>query len=88
MPASPELLFSLPPLLLLMSFSFLLWLLDVVELFEGSPSPLNVFAFGARQEGNSHVTPVNVLRWKPDLVHFLHGLPVRSRARRPALIAP
>ena len=86
MPISPELLFSLPPLLLLLLA--LLWLFEVVELFEGSPSPSSIFVFGARQEGISQVTPVNVLRRKPDLAHFLHGLPDLSRARSPALIAP
>lgn len=86
MPTSPGLLFSLPPLLLLMSA--LLWLLEVVELFEGSQSPSVVFVVGARQEGISQTTPVKVLRWKPDLAHLLHGLPVLSRARSPALIAP
>lgn len=58
MPISPTLLFSLPPLLLLLSA--LLWLFDVVELFKG-PSPLSAFVFGARQEGISQVTPVKVL---------------------------
>lgn len=86
MPTSPALLFSLPPLLLLLSA--LLWLLEVVELLRASSSPSRVFVFGARQDGNSQVTPVKVLRRKPDLAHFLHGLPVLSRARSPALIAP
>ena len=85
-PISPEVLFSLPPLLLLLSA--LLWLFEVVEPFEGSPSPSSIFVFGARQEGISQVTPVNVLRRNPDLVHFLQGLPVLSRARSPALMAP
>lgn len=33
-------------------------------------------------------TPVKVLSWKLPLVHLRQGLPLRSRARRPALIAP
>lgn len=35
-----------------------------------------------------HCTPVKVLSWKLPLVHLRQGLPLRSRARRPALIAP
>lgn len=43
---------------------------------------------GAVQRLISHSTPVNVLIWKPPLFHLRQGLPVRSRARRPALMAP
>lgn len=44
--------------------------------------------FGARHAGTSQVTPVKLLSWKPLRSHFLHGLPDRSSARRPALMAP
>ena len=43
---------------------------------------------GAVQRGSSHTTPVKLLRVNPPLVHFRQGLPDRSRARRPALMAP
>lgn len=43
---------------------------------------------GAVQRGISHWTPVNVLSVKPPLAHFRHGLPDRSKARSPALMAP
>lgn len=43
---------------------------------------------GAVHREISQWTPVKVLSWKPPLVHFRHGLPERSRARRPALMAP
>lgn len=86
MPLSPGLLFSLPSLLLLLLA--LLGLSEFPELFETSPSASMTFVFGARHVGNSQTTPVKVFRWKPDFAHFLHGLPVLSRARSPALIAP
>lgn len=43
---------------------------------------------GAVHRGISQTTPVKVLRRKPPLAHLRHGLPERSRARRPALMAP
>lgn len=86
MPLSPALLFSLPSLLLLLLA--LLGLSEFAELFEMSPSASIAFVFGARHAGSSQTTPVKVLRRKPDFAHFLHGLPVLSRARSPALIAP
>lgn len=43
---------------------------------------------GARQLGTSQATPVKLRIWKPFRSHFRHGLPLRSRARKPALIAP
>lgn len=87
-PISPGLLLSLPPLLLLLLLLALLGVSEFGELFGTSPSPSMAFVFGARHDGSSQTTPVNVFRWKPDLVHFLQGLPVLSRARSPALIAP
>lgn len=76
-------LLSLPILLLLFS---LLWLLGV-------PCPLSAsepkaFGVGAFQDGISQILPVNDLTRNPVFSHFRHGLPVRSRARSPALIAP
>lgn len=47
----------------------------------------NVFG-GAVQRGISQTTPVKLLSRKEPLAHFRQGLPDRSRARRPALIAP
>ncbi len=43
---------------------------------------------GAFQEGIPHIMPVNDLSWMPLRSQRRHGLPVRSSARRPALIAP
>jgi hypothetical protein len=43
---------------------------------------------GAVHRGISHTTPVNVLSVKPPLFHLRQGLPDRSSARRPALMAP
>lgn len=53
-----------------------------------SPSASTFRGLGALHEGTSQITPVKVFTEKPDLVHFLQGVPVRSRARSPALIAP
>ena len=79
-------LLSLPTWLLLL-FS-LLWLLDVGRLPLPGLSPDPKLFGGARQVGSSQVTPVNVLSRKPFFSHFLHGFPVRSSARSPALMAP
>jgi hypothetical protein len=44
---------------------------------------------GAFHEGTSHTTPVKLRRVKPFFSHLRHlNFPVRSRARRPALMAP
>lgn len=43
---------------------------------------------GAVQRGISQTTPVKLLSLKPPLAHLRQGLPDRSRARRPALMAP
>lgn len=76
------------PTLLLLLFS-LLWLFDVGGLgWLASPFAPIFLDFGARHEGTCHVTPVKVLIVKPVLFHFRHGVPVRSRARSPAFIAP
>ena len=51
-------------------------------------SPRTGMCFGRRQEGTPHWTPVKLFRVKLCLIHFLHGFPLRSRARNPAFIAP
>lgn len=43
---------------------------------------------GAVHRGISQTTPVKLLSLKPPLAHLRQGLPERSRARRPALMAP
>jgi hypothetical protein len=61
---------------------------EAPEAEESCASPLMVTLGGAFQRGISQTVPVKVLIEKPPFAHFLHGLPVRSRARRPALMAP
>jgi len=53
-------------------------------------SPLNVelARSGADQEPRDHDMPVKDLSWKPLRSHLRQGLPERSRARRPAFMAP
>lgn len=43
---------------------------------------------GAVHRGTSQTVPVKLLSVNPPFVHLRHGLPERSRARRPALMAP
>lgn len=43
---------------------------------------------GAVHRGISHTVPVKLLSLKPPFAHFRQGLPERSRARRPAFMAP
>lgn len=43
---------------------------------------------GAPQVGIDHCTPVKDFKLKVAFSHRLHGFPVRSKARRPALMAP
>jgi len=40
------------------------------------------------QDGISQMTPVKLFRWNGLRIHFRQGLPDRSSARKPALIAP
>lgn len=88
---SPELLFSLgtplAPLLVLLSFSAVSRAASLV-----SPSPLfssSTFGgLGARQLGSCQRIPVKLFNWNGLRSHLRHGAPVRSSARRPALIAP
>ncbi len=84
-----------PPLLL---FSLLSWLLP--SLFslllpsaeagvDSSAVSSSGLGFGgAVQRRISQLTPVKLFREKPPRVHFRQGLPDRSSARSPALIAP
>lgn len=78
------------PLLL---FSLSIWLLSLFSLLlspEAEPSefPWMVTFGGAVQRGISQVTPVKLFNLKLPFCHLRQGLPVRSRARRPALMAP
>lgn len=56
--------------------------------FLSSPFVFKIVVFGARHNGSCHVTPVKLLTLKPLRSHLRHGFPVRSSARKPALIAP
>ena len=47
-----------------------------------------VVVLGARHDGSCHATPVKLLTLNPVRSHLRQGLPERSRARRPALMAP
>lgn len=87
---SPRLLFSLgtvlPVWLALLSLSPF-----SVTTTPSLASPLGMSVFrglGARQVGTSHMMPVKLFNWKDLRCHLRHGAPVRSRARRPALMAP
>ena len=51
-------------------------------------SPFCSWDFGVRQEGSSQTTPVKLFNWNDFRSHLRQGLPERSRARKPALIAP
>lgn len=74
-------LLSLPMLLLLFS---LLWLFEVAV----SLSEPNARIVGVFHDDISQALPVKDLMRNPVFSHRLHCLPVRSRARSPALIAP
>lgn len=82
---SPELLFSLgtplAPWLVLLSFSAASRTVSLV-----SPSTLG--GLGVRQLGSCQRIPVKLFNWNGFRCHLRHGAPVRSSARRPALIAP
>lgn len=51
-------------------------------------SPENESRVGAFHDGIAHIVPVNDLSWNGLRSHRRHGLPVRSSARSPALMAP
>lgn len=85
---SPRLLFSLgaalPVWLALLSLS-------PFSTIPSLASPLGLSDFcglGARQVGSSQTTPVKLFNWNGLRSHRRHGVPLRSRARRPALMAP
>lgn len=85
-----EMLLSLPDMLLA-SFPFSLFslLLPSAEgAAESSVPDSGTVRGGAVHRGISQATPVKLLSLKPPLAHFRQGLPERSRARRPALMAP
>lgn len=79
------------PLLL---FSLSTWLLSLFSLLlssdvEPSAGLFSTVIFGgAFHRGISQTTPVKLLTLKLSFCHLRHGLPDRSRARRPALMAP
>lgn len=79
------LLFSLGTALL--SLIFAVSLVPVVSLLT-SPFSSKVIFLGARHVGTVQLMPVKLLSWKPFFSHRRQGLPDRSRARRPALMAP
>ena len=78
---------SLPTALLLLRGTFSLFEFGVV-LCSPSLTVLATARGGAPQDGRCHTTPVKLLTLKPFFSHLRQGLPVRSRARRPALMAP
>lgn len=65
-----------------------LLLLFAFSLFSPSLSSVAVAFFGADQHGNDQTWPVKLLTVNPPFCHLRQGLPDRSRARRPALMAP
>jgi hypothetical protein len=82
---APPLLFSL--------FSLAIWLLSLFSLLlppdaESPEVPSALIFGGAVQHGISQTTPVKLLSVKLPFCHLRQGLPDRSSARRPALIAP
>jgi hypothetical protein len=68
--------------------------LSLFSLLLASPScsasglPATLDLVGAFHRGISHMAPVKLLMLKPVFCHLRQGVPDRSRARRPALIAP
>lgn len=75
LPSWPFSLFSLP------------LLLSTDAVAESSVDSVTFFG-GAVQRGISQTTPVKLFKVNPPLDHLRQGFPDRSRARRPALIAP
>lgn len=67
-------------------FSLLLLSAESAGVSSESPSPLGLG--GAVHRLISQTTPVKLLSVKLPLAHLRHGFPDRSRARRPALMAP
>lgn len=86
---SPELLFSLgTPLALLLALLSLSPVSTVVATSLASAFSSVFLGLGARQVGICQTTPVKLFSWKGLRSHLRQGVPVRSRARRPALMAP
>lgn len=85
-PGPPALLVSLLTWLLSSLFSLLLLSADAADEapFDSSGRTLG----GAVHRGISQTSPVKDLSLKPLRCHLRQGLPDRSRARRPALMAP
>lgn len=82
---------SRSPALLLFSLSS--WLLSLFSLLlspeaDSSHSPLILTFGGADHRGISHSLPVKVLILNELFCHFRQGVPERSSALSPALIAP
>lgn len=84
-----------PKLLLVALFTsgpFSLFSLLLLLSTEGAAEPLGLesgpLLGGALQRETAQMTPVKLLRVKPPLDHLRQGFPDRSRARRPALMAP
>lgn len=85
MVVSPAAAASPPPLLLSLATA-LLSLTSLLPPVESDlTSPGNS---GARQLGMFQTVPVKDLSCRPLRSHFRQGLPLRSSARRPALMAP
>lgn len=93
---SPELLFSLGTALLPLAVSVPgAWSVGLVSL-----SPLRITEtwpsvessdldiLGVRQDGSCHIMPVKLRSCRGLRSHLRHAAPVRSSARRPALMAP
>ena len=86
--SAPLLLFSALLSAAVSLFSLLLELSADAAVVESPVLDSGVFLGGAVQRGISQIVPVKLLSVKPPLFHLRQGLPERSRARRPALIAP
>jgi hypothetical protein len=82
------------PTLLSMAVSLSLGLASLLDCIDVSfkslaASPLTCTGFSEPfHDGSCHETPVKLLTANVLRAHLRHGLPERSRARRPALIAP
>lgn len=84
---------ALLPLLLASLFAWPFSLFSLVLLSAEAPVEPSVevsgtILGGAVQRGISQMTPVKLFIRKPPRDHLRQGLPDRSRARRPALMAP
>lgn len=84
----PALLWLLLALFSPWPFSLFSLLLPSAESAGVSSDSFSDFLGGAVQREISHTTPVKLFNVKPPLAHLRQGLPDRSKARRPALMAP